>query len=128
MHPARETNLNLGVGFYSLFMQISESRQGSWVVLTLVGPLDETGAAELDAVLAPLIKGGAVALDFAGVDYVTSSGFRVLMKACRQQLTNQGQFVLGQMSEPVRRFFEIAGLGTFFKIVPDLGPVLAGKA
>jgi anti-sigma B factor antagonist len=109
-------------------MQISQSQQGSWVLLTLVGPLDETGAAELDAALAPLINGGAVALDFSGVEYVTSSGFRVLMKACRQQLTNQGQFVLGRMSEPVRRFFEIAGLGTFFKIVPDLAPVLEGKA
>ncbi len=108
-------------------MQISQSQKTSWVVLTLVGPLDETGAAELGAVLSPLTKGGAVALDFAGVEYVTSSGFRVLMKACREQLANQGQFVLGQMSEPVRRFFEIAGLGSFFKIVPDLGPVLADK-
>jgi len=109
-------------------MQISQSHQGSWVVLTLVGPLDESGAAELDVALAPLVKGGAVALDFAGVDYVTSSGFRVLMKACREQLANQGQFVLGRMSEPVRRFFEIAGLGSFFKIVPDLAPVFEGKA
>jgi anti-sigma B factor antagonist len=109
-------------------MQISQSQQGSWSVLTLVGPLDETGATELEAVLAPLVKGGAVALNFAGVDYVTSSGFRVLMKACREQLAHQGQFVLGHMSEPVRRFFEIAGLGSFFKIVPDLAPVLDGKA
>ena len=119
----------LVIGRLSLYLYANFAiATGLWVLLTLVGPLDETGAAELDAALAPLIKGGAVALDFSGVEYVTSSGFRVLMKACREQLTNQGQFVLGRMSEPVRRFFEIAGLGTFFKIVPDLAPVLEGKA
>ena len=108
-------------------MQISESKHGSWNVVTLVGKLDETGAAELDAVLVPLLTGGAVALDFAGVEYVTSSGFRVLMKAMKQQMANKGRLVLGQMSDPVRRFFEIAGLGTFFKIVPNLQPVLDGQ-
>ena len=109
-------------------MQITRSEHGSWVLLTLVGKMDNAGAAELEAVLGPLLTGGSVALDFAEVEYVTSSGFRVLMKGMRQQLGNKGEFVLGRMSDPVRRFFEIAGLGTYFKIVGDLKPVLDGTA
>lgn len=105
-------------------MQITQSQQNSWVLLTLVGKLDNAGADELEATLTPLLTGGAIALDFAGVEYVTSSGFRVLIKALKQQTAVNGSLVLGQMSEPVRRFFDIAGLGTVFKIVPDLKTVL----
>jgi len=47
------------------------------------------------------------------------------MVGLKQQSAKQGRFVLGRMSPPVHRFFDIAGLGTVFKIVPDLDPMLA---
>lgn len=101
-------------------MQITKSENGSWIVLTLVGKLDNTGAAELEAALSPLLTGGSVALDFTEVEYVTSSGFRILMVGLKQQSANKGQFVLAGMSAPVRRFFDIAGLGRVFKIEADV--------
>jgi anti-sigma B factor antagonist len=109
-------------------MQITKSENGPWVVLTLVGKLDNTGAAELEATLAPLLTGGAMALDFGGVEYVTSSGFRTLMVGLKQQTAKQGKFVLVGMSEPVRRFFDIAGLGRVFKIEADLETLIKAGA
>ncbi|AKC81562.1 hypothetical protein IMCC26134_00025 [Verrucomicrobia bacterium IMCC26134] len=107
-------------------MQITKSEQGSWVVLTLVGKLDNTGAAELEAALLPLLTGGSVVLDFTEIEYVASSGFRALMVGLKQQTANQGRFVLAAMSEPVRRFFDIAGLGRVFKIVNTVQSVVDG--
>lgn len=101
-------------------MHITKTEQGKWVVLTLVGKLDNSGAEQLEGVLAPLLVGGHLVLDFKEVEYVTSSGFRTLMVALKQQSAKQGQFVLAQMSDPVHRFFEIAGLGRVFKFADNL--------
>ncbi len=109
-------------------MQITKSENGSWMVLTLVGKLDNTGAAELEAALSPLLTGGSVALDFTEVEYVTSSGFRTLMVGLKQQSANKGQFVLAGMSAPVRRFFDIAGLGRVFKIEADVQTLIKAGA
>ncbi|HWA87906.1 MAG TPA: STAS domain-containing protein [Opitutus sp.] len=104
-------------------MQIEFSTQGGWTVVSLAGPVDHAGAEQLSKALLPLMTGGAVALDFTGVDYVTSAGFRTLMQAEREQRAKKGKLVLGNLSDDVRRFFDIAGLSAVFKIASDLGAV-----
>ena len=106
-------------------MTITQSTQGAWTVLTLTGKLDHAGSESLKQTLAPHLTGGALALDFGGVDYITSNGFRVLMLAEKEQRLKGGRFILGHLSPPVARFFEIAGLDTLFKITPDLPAALA---
>ena len=106
-------------------MQITESTQGTWTVLTLAGKIDNAGADELKAALLPRLTGNAVALDFTGVEYVTSSGFRVLMQAEREQRAKHGRLLLGNMSEPVRGFFDMAGLSTVLKITHDIQSVIS---
>lgn len=109
-------------------MQITKSEQGKWIVLTLVGKLDNTGAQQLESELAPLLTGGALALDFKEVEYVTSSGFRSLMIGLKQQSAKQGRFVLCQMSDPVRRYFDIAGLGRVFTFAETLETLVKTEA
>jgi anti-anti-sigma factor len=99
-------------------MNITQSAHGSWVVLSLVGKLDNLGAEELENALSPVLTGGDVALDFSGVEYVTSSGFRVLMVALKRQLAQKGRLELVGLSAPVIRFFGIAGLDRTFGVKP----------
>lgn len=108
-------------------MQISESSHGAWTILTLVGKTDQSGADALKMALLPRMTGGAVALDFSGVEYITSTGFRVLMLAEREQRAKKGELVLGNMNDPVRRFFDMAGLGSVFRIVDDLNTAIDSK-
>jgi anti-sigma B factor antagonist len=108
-------------------MKISESKQGTWTVLTLTGKIDHLGAEELEPVLLGHMSGGAVALDFAGVDFITSSGFRVLMRAERDQAAKRGRLVLGNLRDSVRNVFDVAGLSQYFKITHDLGAVTKEK-
>ncbi|MES2692972.1 MAG: STAS domain-containing protein [Verrucomicrobiota bacterium] len=105
-------------------MQIAESKQNAWTVLVLTGKVDQEGSAQLKAALAPHLTGGLVALDFTNVEYVTSVGFRVLLVALKEQTAKSGRLLLGNMSEPVRSFFDIAGLSTTFKVVHDIYPTV----
>ena len=108
-------------------MQITESKIAAWTVLTLNGKIDQAGADALKAALAPHLTGGLVALDFTHVEYVTSQGFRVLMQALKEQTAKGGRLLLGNMSEPVRMFFDMAGLSTVFKVVHDIHVVIQAK-
>lgn len=105
-------------------MKISESKAGAWTVLTLTGKIDHTGADELERVLLPCADGRPLALDFSGVDFITSSGFRVLMRAEREQDAKHGRLLLGNMRDAIRRVFDTAGLSQHFKIAHDLAPVM----
>ncbi len=105
-------------------MQITESKKDSWTVLTLVGKLDQEGSAQLREALAPHLTGGQVALDFSQVEYVTSLGFRVLLQAFKEQHAKGGRLLMGNMSQPVRMFFDVAGLSVTFKVVHDIHEVI----
>lgn len=108
-------------------MKISEIKVGSWTVLALTGRIDHAGAEELEMVLLPHMQGRPVALDFSGVDFITSSGFRVLMRAEREQDEKQGRLLLGNMRDSIRKVFDTAGLSQHFKIAHDLHGVIAAK-
>lgn len=110
-------------------MQITPSTRGSWTVLTLAGKLDNAGADLLKADLLPRLSAGpaSVALDFAQVEYVTSSGFRVLLQGEKEQRKNGGRLLVAHLSPTLRNFFEIAGLHTVLHLVPDLDAALASE-
>jgi anti-sigma B factor antagonist len=110
-------------------MQILQSSRGAWTILSLVGKLDNAGSDELREVLLPLMaSGSSVALDCAKLEYVTSSGFRVLLQGEKSQRQHGGRLLIAHLSAPLRGFFEIAGLQTVLRIVPDLDAALAAEA
>ena len=109
-------------------MQINESRNGEWTVLHLNGKVDNEGSETLQKVLLPLVTGGQIALDFSDVEYITSSGFRVLMVAFREQTAKGGRLLLGNMTSHVRGYFDVAGLSPHFKVVNSVYDVIAAPA
>lgn len=108
-------------------MKITEAKRGVWTVLKLEGRIDHNGADELERVLLPQMSGGAVALDFQAASYISSSGFRVLMRAEREQAAKKGRLLLGNMPVTLRQLFDVAGLSVCFKIVPDLATATGSK-
>lgn len=110
-------------------MQITTTTRGAWTVLTLEGKLDNAGSDALKATLLPLLSAaGSVAVDFAKVDYVTSSGFRVLLQGEKEQRAKGGRLLIAHLSPALRNFFEIAGLHTVLRLVPDLDAAIAAEA
>lgn len=82
-----------------------------------------TVAGEIDAHSAPLIAEAISAapderlvIDLSGVEFVDSSGLRVLIEAHQQRDGNGRTMVLSNPSPVVRRLFEIAGVESYLDI------------
>ena len=55
-------------------------------------------------------------LDFSELDYICSSGLRVIIQAAKKLKTLQGEVVLCCMEDYIMEVFEISGFDSFLKI------------
>ncbi len=90
------------------------------LVLTVAGRLDAYWAAQLDNELAESIRGGArqLVLDAAGLEYVSSAGIRVVMRALKELRGIGGTLGMRGMSERIRAVFAMSGLDRLLAVVP----------
>ena len=98
-------------------MELSIEKQGNINVVEVKGRLDTSNYMEFDNKLQELMTPGSFTLvDCTELDYVSSSGLRVLLQVARQLEERSGRIVLCSVQEPVRRIFEIAGFASLFHI------------
>jgi anti-sigma B factor antagonist len=83
----------------------------AWTV-KVRGDLDASSAPQLGAVLLELIDHDArlVAVDLEGVDFLDSSGLRVILAASERLAKQNGQLFLQGVSAAVERVLEITGV------------------
>jgi len=93
-------------------MDIQRAKSDGTLVLALTGRLDATWADAVDAALAAAIREGehCIALDLAGVDYISSAGLRVLIAAYKQLAAVQGGFCVRAPQPGVAKVIELSGL------------------
>ena len=94
-------------------MEFSSRRAADIVIAAPVGRIDHASAEAfriaLEALLADCAEGrDGVVLDFAGVDYISSVGLRVLMMAAKQVRTQKGRIVVAAMQPVVKEIFDIS--------------------
>lgn len=82
----------------------------------LTGRLDTITAPGFETALRESLEGIKVlTLDFAGLDYISSAGLRVLLSA--QKLMNrQGEMKLVHVNESVMEIFEVTGFSDILTI------------
>jgi anti-anti-sigma factor len=99
-------------------MEIREERAGGALVLAPRGRIDSGTAAELEkSLLGPVARGDRrLVIDLRGVDYISSAGLRVLLRAANELRPLGGTLVLCSMGESVREVFELAGFTALFPI------------
>ncbi len=84
-------------------------RQGA--VLRLAGEVDAHSAPMPAAQLDPLPAGGAdVVLEISGIEFMDSSGLRVMIEAHDRAVAEGRRLVLRAPSPAVRRLLEVSGL------------------
>ena len=93
-----------------LHVEVSETVR-AWSVV-VQGEIDMQTAPQLERVLDDVIAKGAllVTLDLEGVDFLDSSGLRVVLAASRQLTAQDGQLLLEGASPAVERVLEVTGL------------------
>lgn len=90
-------------------MTIEKQADGGALTYTLTGRLDTTTAPELEADLKRSLDGvSRLILDFSGLEYLSSSGLRVLL-AAQKVMQRQGEMTLKHVNETIMEVFEITG-------------------
>ena len=97
-------------------MTIEKMMTGSSAVLKIVGRLDTTTAPELEATIdgcGAEIK--ELVLDCSALEYVSSAGLRVILKA-QKQMNEQGSMKLTHVNETIMEVFDITGFAEILTI------------
>lgn len=92
-------------------MTINVERDFELVTLEITGRLDTTTAPNLESVINELHEDTKeLIFDMSGVEYISSSGIRVLLGAYKKMNTNQGIMRIEKANDMVREVFEMTGL------------------
>jgi anti-sigma B factor antagonist len=107
-------------------MEISEQQANGATVLQLSGRLDGTTSAATDTKLADAVgRNPTLILDMSALDYISSAGLRVLLKAAKQAQTAKQKLLLAGLQPSVKQVFEISGFSTLFATFPNRDNALA---
>lgn len=98
-------------------IEVAEERNDGVLVLLPVGRLDSGNARSFESVVMQRISGGEQRLivDFSRLDFISSSGLRVLLIAAKALKSGAGTLVLCGMRTHIEEVFRISG---FDRIIP----------
>lgn len=99
-------------------MEIEEKDAGGVKILALSGRLDAYSSNEVEKSITGLIDGGCVRIvvNFEGVEYISSSGLRVMLAALKRLRKLNGELSLACLQPYVKEVFDIAGFTQLFAI------------
>ena len=95
-------------------MEIKIVEEGGKVVFYVKGELDTTTFSDLEEALKPyLAENQHLILDFAALEYLSSAGLRVILRAQQQIDELNSSMVIRNSNEEVMEIFEITGFVDF---------------
>ena len=102
-------------------MNITESKVGDVNIVQVEGRLDTTNYGELEHHLSTLTENNEVfiLMDMEKLEYVSSSGLRILLMFLKKIKAAEGRFMLCALSQDIREIFEISGFINIFEIFDD---------
>jgi anti-anti-sigma factor len=101
-------------------MIINQEEERNIVILSLNGRLDTLHFPAVDKSLSALIDSNRkeIILDCLNLDYISSSGLRVLLKGLKQMEAARGRLTLCNMQPQITQIFKISGFDHLFEIYP----------
>ena len=110
-------------------MNVSSRRFANAVVLSVSGRLDQDTCEAFRGDLTQVVEssardGGAIVLDLAGLEYVSSAGLRCFMLASRQAKAQNGRIYVAALQPMVAEIFEISHFNLVFRVFPTVREAL----
>ena len=97
-------------------MNINKENQNGTLTVTITGRVDTTTAPVLEQELKESFdECTSLVLDFAGVEYISSAGLRVLLSA-QKVMGKKGGMKLIHVSEDVMEIFEVTGFSDILTV------------
>ena len=86
-------------------------------VATLVGELDTLAATEAEEVLKPLYQssGKDVIIDCKGLEYIASSGLRILLSILKGAKASGSKVVMRGVNDDIKNVFKLTGFISIFE-------------
>ncbi len=108
-------------------MEVTDVKKGEFLVINISGRLDTSNYGELEKKLIGFIESGdkKIAVDCSGLNYISSSGLRVLLMALKKITAAGGKFHLCCLQDNIREIFEIAGFTSIFRVFNTLDEAIA---
>ena len=108
-------------------MNITQKSEGKIVILALEGRLDTLNFASLEKEMTLLIEKNQkdIILDCQQLDYVSSSGLRILLKSLKMVDAASGRFTICNLQPQITQIFKISGFDHLFEIYPGLNEAVA---
>ncbi|MCF8259456.1 MAG: STAS domain-containing protein [Melioribacteraceae bacterium] len=109
-------------------MDITEQKNGKYFILGIAGRLDASTAGAFEQMLMKTIEAGEkdILVDFSNLDYISSSGLRVLLMGAKKLKGNDAVLNLCALKDHIKEVFDIAGFTPVFSIKPNVDAVLNG--
>jgi anti-sigma B factor antagonist len=100
-------------------MKLSDTKKGEILFLELSGRFDATTTAEFESKVKSIINQGEkkLAIDFSNLDYINSSGLRVILMAAKELKKIEGKLVLFAMKDHIKEIFDMTGFTSIINIV-----------
>ena len=86
------------------------------IVATLVGEMDTAAAVEVEEKLHPLYenKGKDIVFDCAGLEYIASSGLRILLRILKDAKAKGRSVTMCHVNDDIKSVFELTGFTSIF--------------
>ncbi len=99
-------------------MEIIGKKIGSVSIVSLGGRLDANASGELEQKLNALVEADEVCIvvSMDKLDYISSSGLRVLLASLKNVKKREGDIKLACMKSDIKKVFDIAGFSQLFSI------------
>ena len=87
------------------------------VVATLKGEMDTAAATEAEEVLKPLYNsnGKDVIIDCSGLEYIASSGLRILLSILKGSKATGSKVIMRGMNDDIKNVFKLTGFISIFE-------------
>lgn len=111
-------------------MKITNRDVNGVVVFTPIGSIDAMTATEFSSHIDGLVSGGTTRLvaDFAGVDYTSSAGLRVLLGAAKATRAKAGDIRLAGVRPDVLKVLTLSGFTSILQLFDDVDTAVASFA
>ena len=106
---------------------INSGKEKGMVVLAIKGRMDAVTAPEFDKQIGSLIESGETyfALDFEGVEYISSAGLRSVLAAGKKLKTANGKLLIASLRGTAKEVFEISGFDSLFPVFENVQAAVA---
>lgn len=109
-------------------MECAIEKRSDVIIVKLTGRLDTNSADDFGRECSRLIAEGEKRLffDFEGLDFVGSTGLRVILATAKEAQRNDGEVALYNLKEIVKEVFDISGFTSILSLYDSLEDALAG--